>query len=129
MTHRREFLKHVGLLSLAACASPKLLTASDFCYPQNRLAARLRCAKPSARISKQTLAKVAQAGHQEVETYGCWPEKHFWGLTPPEFKAALAAQGLSTSSGHYDLGGFMRDGDEQQLASGHPRRPRAAAST
>ena len=63
------------------------------------------------------LAKVAQAGYQEVETYGYGPEKQFWGLPPAQFKAALAAQGLRTSSGHYDLGGFMSGRDAQQLAT------------
>ena len=112
MTHRREFLKHVGLLSLAACASPKLLTATA----APKIGLQLYSLRETiGQDIKQTLAKVAQAGYQEVETYGYSPEKHFWGLPPAEFKAALAAQELSTSSGHYDLGGFMRDGNEQQL--------------
>ena len=113
MTHRRDFLKHMGLLSLAACTSPQLLTASASPVKIGLQLYSLR--ETIGQDVKQTLARVAQAGYQEVETYGYSPEKHFWGLTPPEFKAALAAQGLSTSSGHYDLGGFMSGEDEQQL--------------
>ena len=112
MTQRREFLKHIGLLSLAACTSPRLLSAAD----RPKIGLQLYSLRETiGQDIQQTLAKVAQAGYQEVETYGYSPEKNFWGLAPPEFKTALAAQGLSTSSGHYNLGGFMADGNEQPL--------------
>ena len=114
MTHRRDFLKQVSVAAAAvACARPELLLAAPAPLKIGLQLYSLR--ETIGQDVKKTLAKVAQAGYQEVETYGYSPKKHFWGLTPPEFKAALAAQGLSTSSGHYDVGGFMRDGNEQQL--------------
>ena len=61
------------------------------------------------------LAKVARAGYGEVETYGYSSQTHFWGLAPKEFKAVLVANGLTTSSGHYEMSGFVRDGNVETL--------------
>lgn len=113
MTQRRDFLKQVGVAAAVACASPELLLAAPAPLKIGLQLYSLR--ETIGQDVKGTLAKVAQAGYQEVETYGYSPEKHFWGLTPAEFKAALAAHGLSTSSGHYDVGDFMRDGNEASL--------------
>ena len=111
MTQRRDFLKQVGVLSAVACAQPGLLLATPTPMKIGLQLYSLR--ETIGQDVKGTLAKVAKAGYQEVETYGYSPEKHFWGLTPVEFKAALAANGLSTSSGHYDVGGYLRDGNEE----------------
>lgn len=64
---------------------------------------------------KGVLAKVAKAGYQEVETYGYSQEKGFWGLSAKEFKAALAANGLTTSAGHYGLDDFLSGGSQDTL--------------
>jgi sugar phosphate isomerase/epimerase len=113
MTHRRNFLKQAGALAAVACAQPSLLLAAPAAPKIGLQLYSLR--ETIGQDLKGTLAKVAKAGYQEVETYGYSPEKHFWGLTPVEFKAALAANGLSTSSGHYEVGDFMRDGSPASL--------------
>jgi sugar phosphate isomerase/epimerase len=113
MTHRRDFLKQAGTLAAVACAQPSLLLAAPTPMKIGLQLYSLR--ETIGQDIKGTLAKVARAGYQEVETYGYSPTTHFWGLTPAEFKAALAANGLSTSSGHYELGDFMRDGQAASL--------------
>ena len=113
MTHRRDFLKQAGVLAAVACARPSQLLAAPAPMKIGLQLYSLR--ETIATDIKATLAKVSRAGYQEVETYGYSPEKHFWGLPPAEFKAALAANGLSTSSGHYDVGAFMQDGNAASL--------------
>ena len=113
MTHRRDFVKQVGLLATTACLKPELLLAAPLAYKAGLQLYTLR--DYIGQDTKGVLAKVAKAGYQEVETYGYSSDKHFWGMKPAEFKAALAANGLTTPSGHYDLGGYLRDGDEALL--------------
>jgi sugar phosphate isomerase/epimerase len=113
MTHRRDFLKQAGALAAVACAQPSLLLAAP---APLKIGLQLYSLRETIGADiKGTLAKIARAGYQEVETYGYSPEKHFWGLTPAQFKAALAANKLSTSSGHYEVGDFMRDGKASSL--------------
>ncbi len=114
MTHRRDFIKQVGLLAAISCVQPELLLAAPVAYKAGLQLYTLR--DYIGQDAKGVLAKVAKAGYQEVETYGYSPDKHFWGLKPTEFNAVLAANGLTTPSGHYDLGGYLRDGDEALLS-------------
>lgn len=113
MPQRRDFLKQVGLLSTVAWAQPTWLLAAPTPLPVGLQLYTLR--DYLGQDVKGVLAKVAQAGYQEVETYGYSPEKQFWGLSPAEFKAALVANNLRTTSGHYEFGAFMRDGNEAGL--------------
>lgn len=113
MTQRRTFLKQAGALAAVACAQPSLLLAAPAPLKIGLQLYSLR--ETIGQDLKGTLAKIARAGYQEVETYGHSVEKGFWGLKPAEFKAALAANGLSTSSGHYELGEFMRTGQVAAL--------------
>ena len=113
MTQRRTFLKQAGALAAVACAQPSLLLAASAAPKIGLQLYSLR--ETIGQDLKGTLAKVAKAGYQEVETYGYSVEKGFWGLKPAEFKAALTAHGLSTSSGHYELGEFMRTGQVAAL--------------
>lgn len=113
MTHRRDFLKQAGALAAVAYAQPSLLAAAP---ARPKIGIQLYSLRETIGADvKGTLAKVAQAGYQEVETYGYSPTTGFWGLKPAEFKAALASHGLSTPSGHYGLDGFFRDGSEAEL--------------
>jgi sugar phosphate isomerase/epimerase len=114
MTHRRDFVKQAGLLAAAAYVQPAWVLAAAPAYKAGLQLYSLR--DYLGQDVKGVLAKVAQAGYQQVETYGYSPEKHFWGLTPTVFKAVLAANGLTTPSGHYDLGDYLRTGDEALLA-------------
>ena len=114
MTHRRDFVKQAGLLAAVACVQPAWALAAAPAYKAGLQLYSLR--DYLGQDVKGVLAKVAKAGYQQVETYGYSPEKHFWGLRPTEFKAVLAANGLTTPSGHYDLGDYLRTGDEALLA-------------
>ncbi|RZK31610.1 MAG: sugar phosphate isomerase/epimerase [Hymenobacter sp.] len=115
MTHRRDFVKQAGLLAAIACVQPEVLLAAPVAYKAGLQLYTLR--DFIGQDAKGVLAKVAKAGYQEVETYGYSPDKHFWGLKPAEFKAVLAANGLTTPSGHYDLGGYLREGNEALLTT------------
>ena len=115
MTHRRDFVKQVGLLAAISCVQPGMLLAAPAARKAGLQLYSLR--DYIGKDPKGVLAKVAKAGYQEVETYGYSPDKHYWGLKPTEFKAVLAANSLTTPSGHYDLGAYLRDGDEAQLAA------------
>ena len=113
MNQRRNFLKQAGLLSALSLVRSGALLARP-----SSLKVGLQLYTLRDYISKDVkgvLAKVARAGYNEVETFGYSPETHFWGLTPKEFKATLAGYGLTTSSGHYEMNGFMRDGKAETL--------------
>ncbi len=55
---------------------------------------------------KGVIAKAAQAGYKELETFGYDPNKGFFGLKPAAFKETLAANGMTTPSGHYGIDSF-----------------------
>lgn len=112
---RRKFIQQAGLLSAVSVLSPPSLFAAP-----TPLKAGLQLYTLREYIGKDVpgvLAKVAKAGYREVETYGYRQDGGFWGLTAPQFKAALAASGLTTSSGHYDLDSFLRTGDQPALTA------------
>ena len=113
MNQRRNFLKQAGLLSALALVRPESLLARPATFKVGLQLYTLR--DYIGKDVKGVLAKVAKAGYNEVETYGYSPQTHFWGLTPKEFKATLAANGLTTSSGHYEMNGFVRDGNAEAL--------------
>lgn len=113
MNHRRTFLKQTGLLSALSLLRPGTLLARPAAHSIGLQLYTLR--ETIGQDVQGVLAKVARAGYTEVETYGYSPEKLFWGLKPNVFKAALAANGLTTPSGHYDTGSFMRDGQAAAL--------------
>ncbi|HEX8424715.1 sugar phosphate isomerase/epimerase [Hymenobacter sp.] len=115
MMQRRNFLKQAGLLSALSLVAPRHLMAAP---PALKIGLQLYTLRDYiAKDVKGVLAKIAKAGYQEVETYGYSKEKGFWGLTAPEFKAALTANKLTTSSGHYEMNGFVRDGNPEALNS------------
>ena len=55
-----------------------------------------------------TLKRVADLGYEEVETYGFDDRAlRYYGMEANAFKQLLAANKLTTSSGHYDLNRFV----------------------
>ncbi|UOQ68659.1 sugar phosphate isomerase/epimerase family protein [Hymenobacter volaticus] len=115
MMKRRSFLKQAGLLSAVSLVAPSSLLAAPSSLKLGLQLYTLR--DYIGKDVKGVLAKVAKAGYQEVETYGYSKENGFWGLSPSEFKAVLTANGLTTSSGHYEMNGFVRDGNPEALNS------------
>lgn len=113
MNQRRNFLKQASLLSAISLVRPETLFARP---PALKVGLQLYTLRDYiSQDVKGVLSKVSKAGYSEVETYGYSPESGFWGLKPKEFKAILADYGLTTSSGHYELNGFVRDGQAQTL--------------
>lgn len=55
----------------------------------------------------KVLADVAQAGYQDVETYGYSPSDKFWGLTPSAFSELLRSNRLYSYSGHYGMNDYL----------------------
>jgi len=115
MAQRRDFLKQVGLLSAISLVRPGAIFAAPLSLPVGLQLYTLR--DYIGKDVKGVLAKVAKAGYREVETYGYSKEKGFWGLSSKEFAAVLKANGLSTSSGHYEMSSFMSDGNAEALRS------------
>ncbi|AMJ66142.1 sugar phosphate isomerase/epimerase family protein [Hymenobacter sp. PAMC 26628] len=111
MTQRRDFLKQAGILSALSLVNPGALLAAPSTLKAGLQLYTLR--DYIGKDAKGVLAKVGKAGYKEVETYGYSPETHYWGLAPKEFKAVLAANGLTTPSGHYDMGAYLRDGNQE----------------
>ena len=64
---------------------------------------------------KGTLEKVAKAGFKEVELYGFSKKTQFFGMSATELKALLDANGLKAVSGHYMLGTYLADGNQEEL--------------
>lgn len=115
MTQRRDFLKQAGLLSALSLVKPGALFAAS---PALKVGLQLYTLRDYiGKDVKGVLAKAAKAGYQEVETYGYSKEGGFWGLPAKEFKAVLAGNGLTTSSGHYGLDDFIRDGNQDAFKS------------
>lgn len=115
MTQRRDFLKQAGLLSALSLVKPGILFAAP---PSLKVGLQLYTLRDYiGKDVKGVLAKVAKAGYQEVETYGYSKEGGFWGLTAKEFKEVLAGNGLATSSGHYGMDDFVRNGSQDAFKS------------
>lgn len=113
MMQRRAFLKQAGLVSALSLVDPRSLFAAPAPMKIGLQLYTLR--EYIGKNVKGVLAKIAKAGYQEVETYGYSKEKGFWGLSAQEFSAALKANGLTSSSGHYEMNGFVQDGNPEAL--------------
>lgn len=101
MTTRREFLTQAGLFTAAALAAPALARAAMGGHTVGLQLYTLREQLP--KDVKGVIAKVAEAGYKEVETFGYSKKGGHWGLSTKEFKSLLSAHGLTTPSGHYGM--------------------------
>ena len=104
MTNRREFFQRAALISAGILANPVDL----FSKPKQKVGLQLYTLRNL--ISKDVrgvIAKVADIGFREVETYGFSPAGGFWGLKPKEFKALLRDNGLKSPSGHYNFEPYL----------------------
>ena len=109
---RRKFLGQTALLSAGMLAMPKLMLAkTNQKYGLQLFSLREQLPKDV----KGVIAKVAEAGYKQVETFGYSRDKGFWGLKATEFSQLLKANGLTTPSGHYGIDGFLATGDIADL--------------
>lgn len=114
MTTRRTFLAQAGLAAAGAMLAPQLLSAKS----KNGVGLQLYSLRAELpKDVKGVIAKVAQAGYSEVETFGYSKTGGFWGLSAKDFSALLKDNGLKTPSGHYGLDEFFGTGKMDQLNS------------
>jgi sugar phosphate isomerase/epimerase len=114
MTNRRTFLTQAGLASAGLLMAPSLLKAAAAATGKPGIQLySLRDLLP--KDVKGVIAKVAQAGFKEVETFGYNKNNGYWGLSSKEFSQLLKSHGLTTPSGHYGLDSFFRDGSRTDL--------------
>lgn len=112
MTNRREFVQRAALISAGILANPVDL----FSKPKQKVGLQLYTLRNL--ISKDVrgvIAKVADIGFREVETYGFSPAGGFWGLKPNEFKALLRDNGLKSPSGHYNFEPYLNTDSMESL--------------
>jgi sugar phosphate isomerase/epimerase len=112
MTTRRAFLTQAGLFATGALLLPKLTSAKIDGKAGLQLYS-LREQLP--KDPKGVIAKIAQAGYKEVETYGYSKEHGFFGLSAKEFSNVLKSNGLTTPSGHYGMDMLFAEGKFGEL--------------
>jgi sugar phosphate isomerase/epimerase len=96
-------MQHAGVVASAALASPRVETGR---YKMGLQLFTLR--EAMARDVEGTLRRIAGIGYEEVETYGFDAGTlRYYGLEAAAFKERLAANHLTTSSGHYDFHKFV----------------------
>ena len=108
MTHRRTFIKQSGLALAATTILPSIVFSET---KKHAIGLQLYSLRETIGSDvKGTIAKVADLGFKEVETYGYSQENKFWGLSVKEFKSILDDNGLTTPSGHYGVDPFLARG-------------------
>ena len=110
-TSRRTFVKHASLFLAAAAVAPSFA----FNRANTKIGLQLYTLRDlMPKDAAGTIAKVAEAGYKEVETYG-FSNGKFFGYTPADFKKLLADNGLTAPSGHYGMSNFDNNGNNDQL--------------
>lgn len=107
MSNRRHFLKQAGIVTAAAWANPTWAIPPAFNY---KLGLQLYSLNNEMKQdAKGVLKQVASFGYREVETYGFnhGNNQFYWGMKPAKFKQLLDDNGLTSSSGHYDIDKFL----------------------
>jgi sugar phosphate isomerase/epimerase len=112
MTTRRAFLTQAGLFATGALLLPKLTSAKI----DGKVGLQLYSLREQLpKDPKGVIAKIAQAGYKEVETYGYSKEHGFFGLSAKEFSNVLKSNGLTTPSGHYGMDMLFGEGKFGEL--------------
>ena len=133
MKNRRSFLQQLGMLSAGFVLAPAAIScssseqnteeATDTSEAVNATETGAKAVIDTIGLQLYTLreliftdvkgvtAKVAQAGYQDVETFGYSKESGYFGLQPKAYRELLNSNGLISSSGHYDFGQFAATGN------------------
>ncbi|RZK82598.1 MAG: sugar phosphate isomerase/epimerase [Pedobacter sp.] len=115
MNSRRIFIKQAGIAAAGITLLPNFY-CSPASEPIKTVGLQLYTLKDELpKDVKGVIAKVAQAGYKEVETYGYTAEAGFWGMNPKEFKALLDENGLKAPSGHFGLDSYVKSGNVEEL--------------
>lgn len=103
---RRKFIKQAGLGLTAASIGPKLFSIFKTDHP---LGIQLYSLKENIKTDAgETVAKIAEIGFKEIETFGYSGKNKFWGKEIKEFKKMLEYYELTSPSGHYNLNPFLQ---------------------
>ncbi|MBN8663020.1 MAG: sugar phosphate isomerase/epimerase [Chitinophagales bacterium] len=106
MHTRRHFLRQAALLTTAAAVNPSALFKS-----KRATGVQLYTLRTELKDIPGTIAKVAQIGYQQVETFGYDAGKYL-GMEPKAFAALFEQNKLTTPSGHYYLPEFLFKGND-----------------
>ncbi|WP_158798202.1 sugar phosphate isomerase/epimerase [Pedobacter sp. L105] len=113
MNSRRTFIKQAGLAAAGALILPSLASAAA---PSKTVGLQLYSLREQLpKDLRGTIAKVAQAGYKQVETFGYSVKDNYWGMDPKNFNNLLIENGLTAISGHYGMDKFLTDGNSEEL--------------
>jgi sugar phosphate isomerase/epimerase len=113
MNSRRTFIKQAGIVAAGALVLPSFACSAAASKTIGLQLYTLREQLP--KDVHGVMAKVAEAGYKEVETFGYSLKDKFWGLDPKSFKNLLTEHGLTAPSGHYEMEKFIIDGNQEGL--------------
>lgn len=111
MNTRRDFIRNTGIAAAATLLLPSFINAKTKVVGLQLYTLREQLPTDVRGV----MAKVAEAGYKEVETFGYSVENKFWGLNPMAFKNLLIENGLKAPSGHYGMDKFIKDGNADEL--------------
>lgn len=115
MNTRRDFIKQTGIAAAATLLLPSFVNANVNAKTKI-VGLQLYTLREQLPVDvRGVMAKVAQAGYKEVETFGYSVENKYWGLSPMSFKNLLIENGLKAPSGHYGMDKFITDGNADEL--------------
>jgi sugar phosphate isomerase/epimerase len=110
MPTRRQFLQQASLATTGLLINKKGWFSNNKTIGLQLYTLRNEVSKDL----KSTIARIAQIGYKNVETFG-YSEGKYFGLSTSDFAAIFAQNDLKTPSGHYVMPDFLAKGDEDQL--------------
>ena len=110
MSSRRDFIKQASI-----AGSAFLLAPSDLFRNHKGIGLQLYTLRDEvSKDLRSTIARIAEIGFTDVETFGYGGGKYF-GLSTRDFAAIFSQNKLKTPSGHYMLPDFLAKDDEDDL--------------
>jgi sugar phosphate isomerase/epimerase len=110
MPTRRQFLQQTSL-----AATGLLFDKSEWFARNKPVGLQLYTLRDEvAKDLKSTIARIAEIGYKNVETFG-YAEGKYFGLSTADFAAIFTQHNLKTPSGHYMILDYLGKGDEDDL--------------
>lgn len=111
--NRKDFLSTMATLSTGVLLSDSLLSCANPAIITGKYGIQLYTVRNDLlKDMEGTLGYLSKAGYTQVEAYGFKDEKTYWGNKPAkEIKQSLDANQLTSPSGHYDMKGFIYEGN------------------
>ena len=115
MITRRDFISNTSALVVGTAFAGPVFKASASRFKMGLQLFSIRDAM--AQDPAGTLKKIAAMGYEDTETYGFDPANtSYYGMKAKDFGQALSDNGLSSTSGHYDLFKFLNSAQDELLA-------------